>query len=102
MSTDSPKFSAVERVLAYAAATIIAVAVVSYITTLIVSLVAGREALASGMWQVVTWVSFYGVPIGFVLMMVLLGITFTRRGRANRSAGQKQAGKAGSRPKKRE
>lgn len=84
MSTDAPKFSVLERVLAYVAATIIVVAVASYLTTLVVGLVAGREILAEGLWQWVTAVSFYGAPAGLLIVMVLLGITFTRRGRAAR------------------
>lgn len=90
MSSDAPRFSTLERVLAYAAAAIIVIAVASYLTTLIVGLAAGREALAHGIWQFVTGVAFYGVPAGFVIMMVLLGISFTRRGR---SATRKAQGK---------
>lgn len=87
MSTDAPKFSALERVLAYASISIIIVAVASYLTTLIVGLVAGRQALAAGLWPLVTWIAFYGLPIGFVLLMVLLGLNFSRRGRGSRRRG---------------
>lgn len=80
MSPDAPKFSLIERVLAYASISIIAVAVVSYLTTLIVGLAGGRHLLAAGLWPVVTWIAFYGLPIGFVLLVVLLGISFSRRG----------------------
>jgi len=91
MPTDAPKFSALERVLAYIASAIIVIAVLSYLTTLLVGLVAGREALAHGLWQFVTGVAFYGVPAGFVVLMVLLGITFTRRSRASRAADHRTA-----------
>ncbi|MBO1900649.1 hypothetical protein J4H92_01640 [Leucobacter weissii] len=80
MPSDAPKFSTFERVLAYASISIIALAVISYLTTLIVGLAAGREALASGLWAIVTWIAFYGLPIGFVLLIVLLIISFSRRG----------------------
>lgn len=76
------KHSLFERLLAYASIAIIVVAVAAYLTTLIVAMVAGRTALEDSLWPIVTWIAFYGLPIGFVLLMVLLGINFTRRGRA--------------------
>ncbi len=80
MSTDSKKFSVAERVLAYAAFAIIVIAVAAYLTTLIVAMVAGREVLAASLWPAVVWISYVGLPVGFVLLMVLLGINFSRRG----------------------
>ncbi len=82
MSTDSKKYSIVERTLAYASFTIMAVAVAAYLTTLIVGMVAGREALAANLWPIVVWISYVGLPVGFVLLMVLLGINFSRRSSA--------------------
>ena len=80
MSTDSSKFPVVERLLAYSSLTIIAVAVAAYLTTLVVAMVAGRDALAASMWPVVVWISYVGLPIGFVLLMILLVLNFSRRG----------------------
>jgi len=85
---ESPKFSLVEKLLAYASIVIIAAAVVAYLTTLIVGLAAGREVLAAGLWPIVAWIAFYGLPVGFVLLIALLVISFTRRGRAARTAGR--------------
>ena len=79
--SEQQKPSVLERVLAYASIAIIVVAVVSYLTTLVVAMVAGREALAHGLWQFVVFVSYVGLPVGFVLLMVLLGVNFRRRGR---------------------
>lgn len=70
-----------ERILAYAAVSIIVIAVASFITTLIVAMVAGREVLAQGMWQVVTFISYVGLPVGFLLVITLLIMNFRRRGR---------------------
>jgi len=75
------KHSVLERILAYASVTIIVVAVASYLTTLIVAMVADREVLAEGIWQVVTIISYYGLPIGLLLLIVLLIINYTRRGK---------------------
>lgn len=73
--------SVLERVLAYTSVSIIVIAVASYLTTLIVAMVAGREVLAQGLWQFVVFISYVGLPVGFVLLMVLLGLNFRRRGR---------------------
>jgi hypothetical protein len=80
MSTEAPKYSVLERVLAYTASSIIVIAVASYLTTLIIGLAGGRHLLAAGVWPFVTWVAFYGLPIGFILLIVLLAINFSRRG----------------------
>lgn len=80
-STPPKKHSLVERLLAYISITIIVGAVIAYLTTLIVAMVAGRTALEDSLWPIVTWIAFYGLPIGFVLLMVLLAINFFRRGK---------------------
>ena len=73
--------SVLEKVLAYASVSMIVVAVVSYLTTLIVAMVAGREALVGGIWQFVTFIAYVGLPVGFLLLIALLVINFSRRGR---------------------
>ncbi len=75
------KNSVLEKALAYTSVTIIAVAVASYLTTLVVAMVAGREALAGGLWQFVTVIAYVGLPLGFLLLIALLVVHFTRRGR---------------------
>ena len=77
--SEQQQSSVLERVLAYSAVGIIVIAVLSYLTTLIVAMVAGREALAHGLWQFIVVVSYVGLPVGFV--MLLLGINFRRRSR---------------------
>jgi ABC-type multidrug transport system permease subunit len=79
--SEQQKHSTLERVLAYASVAIIAIAVLSYLTTLIVAMVAGREILAEGLWQLVTAISYVGLPIGFLALIALLGMNFARRGR---------------------
>lgn len=79
--SETKSHSRLERVLAYASVTIIVVAVLSYLTTLFVAMAAGREVLAEGLWQIVVFMSYVGLPVGFVLLMVLLGLNFRRRGK---------------------
>lgn len=78
---ETPKISLFERVLAYVAVAIMAIAVASYLTTLIVGMAAGPDALAGELWPFVVAVSYIGLPIGFVLIVVLLIISYVRRGR---------------------
>lgn len=77
---DAPKFSIFQRVLAYIAVTLIALAVVAYLTTLVVGLAAGREALAGSLWPIVVGISYIGLPVGFVVLVILLAISYGRRG----------------------
>lgn len=79
--SEETKSPVIEKLLAYASISIIVVAVVSYLTTLIVAMVAGREALAHGLWQFVTAIAYVGLPIGFVLLITLLILNFSRRGK---------------------
>lgn len=79
--SDQQKPLAIEKVLAYASISIIVLAVISYITTLIVAMTAGREVLAEGLWQVVTFIAYVGLPVGFVLLIVLLILSYSRRGK---------------------
>lgn len=75
------KNSVLEKILAYTSVATIVIAVAAYLTTLIVAMVADRRVLAEGPWQVVTFISYVGLPIGFLLLIALLVINFSRRGR---------------------
>lgn len=83
MSQDNSTPSALERVVAYAAVTIIIASVASFFATLIAALVGvSRESLAVGFWPVVTWVGYVGVPLGFALVIVVVVLAKNRRVRA--------------------
>ncbi len=79
--SDQQKPWVIEKILAYSSISIIVIAVISYITTLIVAMAAGSEVLAEGLWQVVTFIAYVGLPVGFALLITLLIINFSRRGR---------------------
>lgn len=79
--SDQQKPWAIEKILAYSSISIIVIAVISYFTTLIVAMTAGREALAEGLWQFVTFIAYVGLPLGFVLLIGLLVLSYSRRGR---------------------
>ena len=75
------KNSVLEKAHAYTSVSIIVIAVASYLTTLIVAMAAGPKALAGGIWQFVTVIAYVGLPVGFLLLIALLVINFSRRGR---------------------
>lgn len=83
MSTDPQTPSRAERLLAYAALTIIVAAVLAYVATLIVGM-NDRAALAENLWPIVVWISYIGLPIGIVLIIILLLLSSRRRGAENR------------------
>jgi len=78
----------VERMLAYMVASIIVLSLASFIA-LIAGTAAGlgREEFALGIWPAVTILPLIGLPIGFVLIIVLLVVSAVRRGRAAKDAG---------------
>lgn len=84
MSAETSSPSRLERVLAYAAVTIVALAVLAFFVTLVIGLTdSGREILASGGWPLVVWTSYIGLPIGFVLIITLLIVNNRRRAKDN-------------------
>ncbi|MBK0420484.1 hypothetical protein JD292_00080 [Leucobacter sp. CSA2] len=78
MSSETSSPSLIERILAYASLSIIVVALLSFFATLIVGL-NDREAMAEGLWPFVYGISLIGLPIGFVLLILLLIISQVRR-----------------------
>lgn len=81
---ETQSFSLFERILAYTAITLIVVAVLSFLATLISGMIVDREVLAQGFWPFLVWISYVGLPVGFVLLMVLLVTTFVKRSRSGR------------------
>lgn len=77
-----------ERVLAYMVAGIIVLSLASFIALIIgTSMGLARDDFAQGLWPVVTILPLIGLPIGFVLIIVLLVVSAVRRGRAAKDAG---------------
>lgn len=85
MSSETSNPSWFERFLAYASLSIIAVALLSFFATLIVGM-NDRAVLAEGLWAFVYGISIIGLPIGFVLLVMLLIISQVRRRREFRQS----------------
>lgn len=77
----------IERVLAFAILITIAAAVISFVTVLVASANGvERDDFTQGIWPFVTWVSYVGLPVGLVLILVLLVLNMRRRARENKRA----------------
>lgn len=57
------------------------------IIAIVVVLIAG-PGQADGIWPIIFVLPIVGLPIGFVLIIVLLVLSTVRRGRADRDAGK--------------
>lgn len=84
MSRDPNTPSRLERVLALTTLAIIGVAVICFFVTLIVGM-NDRFLLAEGVWPVLVALTYVGLPVAFVLLVVLLIISMRRRGKENAS-----------------
>lgn len=78
--SESPGPSRLETTLAYMGAGIIGLSLVSIMITLVSSYLGSTSNLA-----IFAQIPLLGLPTGFVLIMVLLGLALRRKGRENKS-----------------
>jgi TRAP-type C4-dicarboxylate transport system permease small subunit len=78
--------SRVQRVLGFMVASIVGLAIIAIAAILIGYGTSTNDG--TGVWQVVDLIPGIALPIGFILLVVLLIITFTRRARADKVAGK--------------
>ena len=79
-TTPTPENSRVERVLAAMVAAIIALAIVCFAATLIASASGMKGAdFTAAIWPTVAALPLIALPIGFILLVVLIGINWSRR-----------------------
>lgn len=79
--SEQQQSSVLEKILAYTSVSIIVIAVGAFLTTLIAAMVSDSKTPSEGFFLVVSYISYIGLPIGFVLLIALLIVNFTRRGR---------------------
>ncbi|MFB7252031.1 multidrug ABC transporter ATPase [Microbacterium sp. NPDC056234] len=76
---------AVDRILAFTALGLAALSVICFFAIIIGTAVGmHHEDFANGAWPFVAGVPQWGLPIAFVLIITLLIMSFTRKGRANK------------------
>jgi uncharacterized membrane protein len=71
-----------ERIMAYMIAGIVGLSIVAFVAVIVGTYV-GMNAndFASGIWPMVLNLPLFGLPVGFVLIIVLLILSMRRRGR---------------------
>ncbi|MGW9630720.1 multidrug ABC transporter ATPase [Agromyces sp. NPDC055520] len=75
-----------ERVLAYMFAAIVGLSIVCFFAVMIGTFAGvDREEMGTGIWPVVTMLPWFGLPIAFLLLIVLLIVNAVRRSRAARA-----------------
>jgi cytosine/uracil/thiamine/allantoin permease len=75
-----------ERVLGFMVVAIIGLSILAIAGVLIGYATKANDG--TGIWQVIDLLPGIGLPIGFVLLIVLLVLTFARRSRAAKGAGK--------------
>lgn len=70
----------IERIFATIVASVIGLSLLCFIILLIGGLM-GLD-VSGGVWPVIAWIPYFGLPVGFILIVVLLVIGVRRRGKA--------------------
>ena len=74
-----------DRILAFAALTLAALSVICFFAIIIGSATGmTQRAFGEGIWPIVGAIPLWGLPIAFVMIIVLLFLSFVRKGRAAR------------------
>ncbi|MGO4679530.1 multidrug ABC transporter ATPase [Microbacterium sp. 2MCAF23] len=80
-----PEIRGIDRFLTFGALTLAALSVICFFVIIIATAVGMKQAdFTHGAWPVVGVFPFWGLPIAFGMIVVLLIMSFVRRGRAAR------------------
>lgn len=76
----------VDRILAFTALGIAAASVLCFFAIIIgTALGMDQKAFGDGVWPVIAFIPYWGLPLAFALIITLLTMSFIRKGRASRS-----------------
>lgn len=92
---DAPK---VERVLAVLTVVFIAVAVLAYLATLVVSMFVDRRIMAESVGPAIVLVAYVGLPLGVVCAVTLLVLSMRRRSKELQRSRADAADRESTRP----
>ncbi|MGN8026560.1 multidrug ABC transporter ATPase [Microbacterium sp. 22242] len=82
---DEPEIRAIDRFLTFASLGLAALSVICFFMIIIGTAVGMKQAdFLHGAWPIVGVFPFWGLPIAFLMIVVLLIMSFVRRGRAAR------------------
>lgn len=87
MSTKSPEpevpVRRVDRFLAFAALGLAAAAIICFFAIIIGTAVGmQQEDFGTGIWPLIAAIPFWGLPLAFAMIILLLTMSFIRKGRA--------------------
>ncbi|MFJ4222611.1 multidrug ABC transporter ATPase [Microbacterium sp. NPDC089695] len=90
MSTQSPEpevpVRRIDTVLAFTALGIGAASIICFFAIIIGTAVGmQQEDFGVGVWPIVAAIPYWGLPVAFIMIIVLLIMSFIRKGRASRS-----------------
>jgi hypothetical protein len=90
MSMQSPEpdvpVRRIDRILAFTALGLAAASILCFFAIIIGTAVGMQQQdFGSGVWPLVAAVPYWGLPAAFVMIIVLLSMSFVRKGRASRS-----------------
>lgn len=91
MSTRSPSedvpVQRIDRILAFMSLGIALLSVLCFFAIMIATASGVRHAdFATGVWPVVSAIPMFGLPVAFILILILLVTSFVRRGRASKKS----------------
>jgi ABC-type transport system involved in multi-copper enzyme maturation permease subunit len=81
---DGPPVRRIDRILAFMSIGLVALAILSFFALMIAQLIGGVD-FREGVWPVVRMLPLIALPIGFVLILTLLIMSFVRRNRENKA-----------------
>jgi uncharacterized membrane protein len=87
MSTRTPgdvPIRRIDRVLAFMSLGLLVLSIVSFFAVIIAQPL-GVTDFSEGIWPTLIVIPMIGLPIAFVLLLVVLIMSFVRRGRANKA-----------------
>ena len=83
VQNQEPEVRRVDRILAFTALGLAAASIVCFFAIIIGTAVGmHKEDFGSGVWPFVAAIPYWGLPVAFVLIMLLLVMSFIRKGRA--------------------
>ena len=75
----------IDRVLAFTSLGLALAAIISFFAIMIATATGMEQAdFTTGVWPLVTLIPLFGLPVAFILIVMLLIMSFIRRSRANR------------------
>ena len=82
---DGPPVRRIDRILAFMSLGLIAISVICFFVVLLGRPLGYLTDPTEGLWPTVVVLPLIALPLGFVLMMALLIMSFTRRRRGNQA-----------------